>query len=115
MAEAASTPTILFVHHPPIPDNSEWLDRIGLQDAGNLQRVLERHSQIQLICAGHVHQDFSGQFGTIPVLTTPSTGVQFRPGTTSLEVDQMATGYRVLELSDNGEWKTTVKRVAPPN
>lgn len=106
-----STPTILFLHHPPISVNSPWLDRINLQDAAELKSVVSEHSQIRLICTGHVHQDFTGTFAGVPVLTAPSTGVQFRPGTESLELDDVPPGYRILNLESDGRWSTEIVRV----
>jgi Icc protein len=114
LREETSTPTVLFIHHPPISIHCEWLDRIGLQDAERLRQVLSRHSQIRSICTGHVHQDFTGQLGEIPVLTAPSTGLQFRPGTATLEIDAVPPGYRILRLEDDGKWSTEIVRVPEP-
>lgn len=112
LSEAAAVPTLIFLHHPPIPVNSPWLDRIMLQDASPLRDVVKSHSQIRAILCGHVHQEFSGDLEGIPVLTQPSTGVQFRPGTESLEVDSVLPGYRVLHLDRAGDWRTEIVRVA---
>lgn len=111
LQEQPATPTLLCMHHPPILVNSPWLDRIGLQDPVEFQRVVDEHPQIQLIVAGHVHQDFTGTFAGVPVLTTPSTGLQFRPGTETLEIDEVSPGYRLLDLKSSGTWATSVTRV----
>jgi Icc protein len=52
----------------------------------------------------------SGRLAGVSVLTTPSTGVQFRPGTEVLECDSLAPGFRVLELFDEGTVQSRVVR-----
>ena len=109
---AAFGPTILFLHHPPVPVGSPWLDQIGLTDAPALWELLERFPQVKLICTGHIHQELTVRRGGVTVLATPSTGVQFRPETESLVVDDLPPGYRLLELGDDGGVRTRVIRVA---
>ena len=104
-------PTGLFVHHPPISVNSVWLDRIGLIDADSLLTVLRRHAQVRFVSCGHVHQERSAVIGSIQILTTPSTGVQFRPETAALEVDVAEPGYRVFSLLPDGQFQSWVERV----
>ena len=104
------TDTILFVHHPPIDVASPWLDAIALQDADALGSVLDGHPQVKVVLAGHVHQEASGALGRARVLTTPAVGPQFRPRTRSLEIEPGPPAYRVIELSPDGKWSTTVVR-----
>jgi len=104
-------PTVIFLHHPPISVASSWLDAIGLTDAAELAQVVAKHPHVQAICCGHVHQDYSGWLGRVPVYATPSTAVQFRPGTAALEIDPLPPGYRVLELAEDGGLRTAVIRV----
>ena len=104
-------PTGLFVHHPPISVNSPWLDRIGLVDAESLLTLLRQHDHVRFVSCGHVHQERTAMAGSILVLTTPSTGVQFRPETTSLEVDGVDPGYRVFDLQSDGQLQSWVDRV----
>lgn len=107
---AAATPTVLFMHHPPISVESPWLDKINLQDACELQHCLLKHPQVKLICCGHVHQQSYGELNKIPVKTVPSTGVQFRRRTESLEIDDVQPGYYVLSLEKNGRHDSRVER-----
>ena len=106
-----SRPTGLFVHHPPISVNSAWLDRIGLVDADSLLTVLRRHAQVRFVSCGHVHQERSAVLGSIQILATPSTGVQFRPETAAFEVDVADPGYRVFNLVPDGQFQSWVERV----
>jgi Icc protein len=111
---ATSQPTVLFLHHPPIPVGSTWLDQIGLLDASALWKMLERFPKVRLICTGHIHQELTIRRGGVVVLATASTGVQFLPETESLVVDDLPPGYRLLELQDDGGVRTRVIRVPIP-
>ncbi len=104
-------PTGLFLHHPPVSVNSPWLDRIGLADEEGLLALVARYSRVRVICCGHVHQERTAIEGAATIFTTPSTGVQFRPETESLEVDVVAPGYRILDLYSDGRFHTRVERV----
>ena len=111
LASAADRPTLVCLHHPPVSIGSRWLDDVGLEDAAALNAVLDRHPQVRLICCGHVHQELSIGSRERIVLTAPATAVQFRPGTETLEIDAAAPGYRVIELNDDGTWRSRVVRV----
>ncbi len=92
-------PTLLFVHHPPVAIKVEWLDRVGLDGADDLRALVEASPQVKVICAGHVHQEFSGSIGRAAVYTTPSTCVQFSRRSEK-EFDPTAAGYRTFRLGD---------------
>ncbi len=111
---ALPQPTLLFLHHPPVPVGSPWLDQIGLTDAAALWQLLARFPQVKLLCTGHIHQEMTVRHGSVLVLTTPSTAVQFQPETESLVVDDLPPGYRILQLEDDGNVRTRVIRVVPP-
>jgi len=96
----SALPTMLFVHHPPVPVHSAWLDRIGLRDAEAMIDVVRSFPQVRGICSGHVHQEFSGFLDGVRILTTPSTGVQFRPRQYELIRDLIPPGFRVFRLAD---------------
>lgn len=111
LSTAPDAPTALFVHHPPVGVGSLWLDRIGLEDAADFQALLRRWPQIRVVCTGHVHQELTSGVGRAVVLTTPATGLQFRPETETLVVDSVFPGYRLLELEPDGAFRTRVVRV----
>jgi Icc protein len=113
--EETKSPTLLFVHHPPITVQSPWLDRIGLQDAPALERLLGNHPQVRLVVCGHVHQQATGSLAQATVLTTQAVGPQFRPRTEQLEIDPGPPAFRILELHSNGRWTTQVLHCAGQN
>lgn len=102
------TQTLLFVHHPPIAINVEWLDRTRLERASDLVNLIELSPQIEVICAGHVHQEFVGQIGVAAMYTTPSTCVQFG-ARSEKSFDTKAAGYRTFRLDDG--YHTEVHRL----
>ncbi len=78
LAEGPPTPTLLVMHHPPLTTGVPAIDSIALPEAerAELQSVLSRHDEVQLISAGHVHRAIFGRLGSIPVLAIPSTDIQ---------------------------------------
>lgn len=101
LRQRAGTPTMLFLHHPPMSVGSEWLDRIGLNDAGALRKVIAGHPQVRAIASGHVHHPFEGWFESARVFTAPSTGLQFDPTTAESAFTDEPPGYRVFRLEQD--------------
>ena len=97
LASSPGTPTVLFVHHPPVPIDVAWLDEIGLNEATDLLRLIETSAAVKIVCAGHVHQEFSGRIGAAEMYTTPSTCVQFGARADD-KFDTAMTGYRTFTL-----------------
>jgi Icc protein len=104
-----STRTLLFVHHPPVAINVDWLDKIGLDGASDLVNLIAASPQIKVICAGHVHQEFTGRIGPAAMYTTPSTCVQFG-ARSEKSFDTRAAGYRTFRLDDG--YHTEVHRLS---
>lgn len=89
----------IFMHHPPISVNSEWMDAIGLDGAAVLAEIVETDRRIRFLCCGHVHHEFEGELYHATVFTTPSTGIQFDPAGAEPNFAAAAPGYRVIELN----------------
>lgn len=104
-------PTLVALHHPPFHINSNWLDISSLQNAGEFFAVLDCYPQVKLVLFGHVHQEFHHQRNNVDYLATPSTCIQFEPGSSSFAVDKTSPGFRLLKLYPNGTWETWVERV----
>jgi len=86
LAEDASTPTLLAMHHPPLVTGIPTMDAIGIADGERraLADILARHPQVQVIACGHVHRAIVGRLDAATVLVLPSTDMQlaldFTPG-----------------------------------
>jgi 3',5'-cyclic-AMP phosphodiesterase len=83
-----ATPTLLAVHHPPIATGVPAMDAIGIPPAQrhDLETLLARHRQVQLIVCGHVHRAVIGELGATRVVAIPSTGLQLA---LDLDVDEL--------------------------
>lgn len=104
---------LVVLHHQPVPIGCRWLDGIGLRNADALFAVLARHPQARLLLWGHVHQAFEGRQAGIDLLSTPSTCVQFKPGSEDFAAGPEAPGFRVLDLFPDGAWTSAVRRIDP--
>lgn len=71
----SDAPTIVAMHHPPMPIGIPAIDRIGLPDADRaaLAGLLERSPHVCRVIAGHVHRTVFGVLGGCGVVTCPST------------------------------------------
>lgn len=113
-AHADADYVIACLHHQPIPIGCDWLDEQRLADSDKLLAILSRESRMRAVLWGHVHQAFNGQDARLPgvqLLSAPSTCVQFAPNSEGFKLDQVAPGYRWLDLHPNGYIKTAVSRL----
>ncbi|HEV2859278.1 MAG TPA: phosphodiesterase [Solirubrobacterales bacterium] len=75
------TPTLLALHHPPLPTGIAGWDAINLTAADReaLGEVVARHPQLRAIVGGHLHRTAAGAVGGCAVFSAPSTCLQVRP------------------------------------
>lgn len=111
LAERPDLHTLVCLHHHPLPMGSAWMDKIGLQNADALAAVIKRHSHVRAVLWGHVHQESERTVDGVRYLSSPSTCVQFLPGSADFALDQQAPGYRWLDLHADGRIDTGVSRV----
>ena len=114
-AELARHPdaqVLVCLHHHPVPHGSRWLDALMLDNAPALFAVLERHVGVRGLLWGHVHQALDLHRGPWRLLATPSTCMQFAPGTDEFTVDDRPPAYRWLALGDDGSIDTGIEWVA---
>ena len=108
----STLPSIIFMHHPALSVNSAWLDRIGLQAPQRFLSFVEKFPQIKAVVNGHIHQEFEhiDEQG-VRFYGTPSTCAQFKPLAEAFAVDDAAPGWREIQLTNNGEVFSYIKRV----
>jgi Icc protein len=111
LSEAPDRHHLICLHHHPIDIGCEWMQPIGLRNRDALFAVLERFPQVQAVLWGHLHQTIDEQRGSVRLLASPSTCVQFTPGSEDFQADSTAPGYRWLRLHDDGRLETGVSRV----
>ena len=108
LSEAPERHHLVCFHHHPVSIGCRWMEPIGLRNPDALFAVLEHHPQVRAVLWGHIHQEFDQQRGGIRLLASPSTCVQFAPGSEEFQVDTTAPGYRWLRLHADGRLETGV-------
>lgn len=73
LAEAPHTPTLIFMHHPPVVAGIDWMDPAPDEAwIMRLRSVLAGQNQVQSIHCGHLHRQITTRFAGIPLGVTPS-------------------------------------------
>ena len=80
LATEPGTPTVLAMHHPPVPTGVRSLDAIGLpaRDRDAVAALLLRHPQVQVVACGHVHRAMATTLGGAAVVIAPGVSSQLR-------------------------------------
>ena len=102
---------LICLHHHPVIIGSRWMDSIGLHNREALFEILDRFQCVRAVLWGHIHQEFDDVRAGVRLMATPSTGIQFAPGSDDFQVDTCAPGYRWLRLYSEGRLETGVSRV----
>ena len=105
---AAGLHALICLHHQPAPMGSRWLDAVGLDNGTELLQLLASHANVKGVLWGHVHQCSERWHGDIRLMSTPSTCVQFLPGSDEFATDSRPPGYRWLRLGVDGTIDTEV-------
>ncbi|MBE0490421.1 MAG: phosphodiesterase [Halomonas sp.] len=120
--EEDDRPTLLAMHHPPLPVGSAWIDALGLRDREAFWQTLSAFGQVRAILCGHIHQAFAShqrlagspqrpEESEVAVYGCPSTTDQFLAHAETFAIDEASRpGYRVLDLGE-GDVTTWVERV----
>lgn len=111
LATSQGRNVMLVLHHHVQHVNSPWIDEIGLQNSNDLLACIRRYENVRLVLSGHVHQESLTDSQGVTFMTTPSTCVQFRQLSVSMEIDTLAPGFRVVELQDDGQFQSSVIRI----
>jgi Icc protein len=110
-ATAEGLYSLVCLHHQPVPVGCAWLDEQMVADADELFALLARHPNVRGLLWGHVHQQLDLERDNMRLMSSPSTCVQFAPGSEDFKADSAPPGYRWLELHENGGLSTGVSRV----
>ncbi len=111
MTEYPDKHLLVVMHHQPVPVGSKWLDNLGIKNAKELFKIVKKHPSKKCFLWGHVHQDFVGSQEGIQLISTPSTCVQFKPGSEDFSAGEESPGYRYLTLYNDGRIESVVHRV----
>lgn len=110
--EAAQGQSVLVcLHHNCVPVNAAWLQVHALQNSEALFAVLDRFTHVKAVLFGHIHHELVHERRQVLYLGSPSTSIQFHPFSSDFKLDDCNPGYRWLELFNDGELRTGIKRV----
>jgi Icc protein len=112
LAAEPDSPALVCLHHQPLPVGSAWLDTMALDDPDAFFAVTDRRPQVRGVLWGHVHQEFAADRNGVILLGSPSTCVQFLPGSQDFAIDVRTPGFRWLDLHPDGRITTGVERIA---
>lgn len=104
--------TLVCLHHQPVAIGCAWLDEQMVADADAFFDVLDRYPGVRGVLWGHVHQQIDRQRNGVSLMASPSTCVQFAPGSVKFKADKTLPGYRWLDLHGDGRIETAVSRLS---
>ncbi|MCX4026089.1 3',5'-cyclic-AMP phosphodiesterase [Endozoicomonas sp. SM1973] len=102
--------TMICLHHHTLPVGCDWLDNIGLRNADKFNQLIDQYDQVKLVLCGHIHQELDRQDYHARYLGSPSTCVQFARHSSEFKLDNLAPGFRLINLMENGDIVTSVHR-----
>lgn len=102
---------LVCLHHQAMDTGSLWIDQKGLHDSAQLRENIAKHDNIKGVLWGHVHQETRQSMGGVEWMSTPSSCVQFKPGSREFAIGAESPGYRHLRLHADGRITTRVHRV----
>ncbi len=111
LASHRQRPTLVCMHHQPVPVGSAWIDTMTLDNPAPFFAIIDANPQVKGVLWGHIHQPFEQQRKGVRLIGSPSTCVQFKPQSDVFTLDDTPPGYRWLELYADGAITTGIRRV----
>lgn len=68
---ASDAPTIVGLHHPPVPLHIPFIDELALRSADVLATIIAPHPQVLAVLCGHAHSAAATTFADKPLLVAP--------------------------------------------
>ena len=109
-AVAGGKSLLIATHHPLRALQSAWLEEQAVSNASAALSIMQTLSN-RVVVSGHVHQESDAVVSGVRMLTTPSTCIQFAPGSQDFALDDKQPGYRRIVLQPNGHIETQVLRI----
>lgn len=110
LGQEPEKPTLVALHHHPVPVGIDWVDQMQVQNAGELLTLLKQFSNVKLVVFGHIHHEFWWRDANgVDLYGCPSSCLQV----TAVEsgVIEERPGFRLVWLYGDGSYKTEVKRI----
>jgi len=100
---------LLAMHHSPVNVGCAWLDQQQIDNQQQLYTLLQAHGKVRAVITGHVHQQFDGVWGDLPLYSAPQAVVQFKQHSHDFALSDQPPGYRWLDLHQDGTVDTGVE------
>jgi len=99
-------PTVLALHHPPLPTGIPGWDAINLEPAEReaLAEVVAEHPQLRAIVGGHLHRTAVGTLAGCAVFSAPSACLQVRPDFETNEIEFVDPPGFALHILRGGDF-----------
>jgi Icc protein len=110
-AQHRSLHSLVCLHHQPVAMGSHWIDQQMIEDHETFLQLIDRFSCVRGVLWGHVHQQLDLVRKKVKLMSTPSSCIQFAPASYDFKVDDMAPGYRWMDLHPDGRIESGVTRV----
>jgi Icc protein len=101
LSKSNSKYIIVVLHHPIVPMNSSWDDKLSLENPQDLFKILDKHSKIRTVLFGHSHESAQFFHTGFNIISCPSTALQFNQET--------RIGFNKYSLNNNGTINYTTK------
>lgn len=107
----SGSPTLLALHHPPLPTGMPEWDAINLTPADReaMADVVARHPQLLAIAGGHLHRTAAGTLAGCAVFSAPSASLQARPDFANNDVDFVDPPGFALHVFHDGDFSSQVE------
>jgi len=105
---------LVCLHHPPVPIGSSWMDGMMLENPEELFPILDSWENVRAVIWGHIHQEFRARRQGVILYGSPSTCIQFRPGSDSYVKDTQGPGYSAMALFEDGRIAIRSERIGFP-
>jgi Icc protein len=100
---------LVSLHHHPISLNSEWIDKIALDNPEDLFSILDQYQNVKGLLWGHAHQLYEGERKGVKLMGSPSTCIQFKAEQDKFGIDPAPPGLRWLALLPDGTIETGIE------
>ena len=82
-----------------------------LENPEDLFAVIDKYKKVQALIWGHIHQEFRTKRRDVILYGSPSTCIQFKPGSETYARDELGPGYSVLQLYEDGRVEIDTQRL----
>lgn len=110
-AQYADKHVLVACHHPPLMIDCEWIDPQRISNGEAFLDAVVALPNVKLLICGHIHQHWETSYRGLPIMSTPSTCIQFKPLQEDFILDELSPGYRWFDLCADGTFRTGISRV----